>query len=109
MISLFFISFTPNMNIGNLSSVKKFTNIYLITAIAIFLVVALYYLQTGLLEGFEEKTYDLRVRTLHRPVAASSAIAIIAIDDKTIAEIGRFPFSRTNYVDLLNVTCSAGA
>jgi adenylate cyclase len=97
------------MNIGNLSSVKKFTNIYLITAIAIFLVVVLYYLQTGLLEGFEEKTYDLRVRTLHRPVAASSAVAIIAIDDKTIAEIGRFPFSRTNYVDLLDVTCSAGA
>lgn len=88
---------------------KKCINVYLIAALSVFLVIALYYMQTGLLEGFEEKTYDLRVRALHSPVETPATIAIIAIDDKTIAELGRFPFSREHYAAFLDHTRKAGA
>lgn len=88
---------------------KKAWNIYLVTALTIFLVLLLYYLQAGLVESFEDKTYDLRVRVLYSPLPPSSAIAIIEIDDKSIAELGRFPFSRENYSNLLEQTRKAGA
>lgn len=73
------------------------------------MVLVLYYLQTGLFESFEDKTYDLRARVLHSPLSAPPGIAIIEIDDKTLAELGRFPFSRENYADLLRQTSKAGA
>lgn len=88
---------------------KKWINVYLISALSVLLVIVLYYQQTSLLEGFEEKTYDLRIRALHTPVEPPPAtIAIIAIDDQTIAELGRFPFTRQYYAQLLDVTRKAG-
>ncbi|HZV82013.1 MAG TPA: CHASE2 domain-containing protein, partial [Geobacteraceae bacterium] len=88
---------------------KKVANIYLITALTVFLVLFLYHRQTDLLERFEEKTYDVRVKALHAPPGDRSSIAIIAIDDRTIHELGRFPFSREHYAALLDVTRQAGA
>ncbi len=88
---------------------KKIVNIYLITALAVVLVLFLYHRQTDLLERFEEKTYDLRVQALHTPSVGTSPIAIVAIDDRTIGELGRFPFSREHYAALLEVTRRAGA
>lgn len=88
---------------------KKLGKVYPVTALAILTVLVLYYLQTGLLEGFEDKTYDLRVKTLHDPARKPSNIAIIAIDDKTVGELGRFPFSREHYAALLDATAQAGA
>lgn len=88
---------------------KKLCNVYLVTALSIFAILMLYYLQAGIFESFEEKTYDLRVRMLHSPHPSSQDIAIIEIDDKSIAELGRFPFSRANYSELLDQTRKAGA
>lgn len=88
---------------------KKLLNIYALTLLVIVAVISLYYLQLPLLEGFEDKTFDFRVKTFRAGVKPSKEIAIIAIDDKTVAELGRFPFSRTHYADLLKVTREAGS
>ncbi|MEE9913478.1 MAG: adenylate/guanylate cyclase domain-containing protein [Deltaproteobacteria bacterium] len=89
--------------------IKKFKNIHVVAFLAIVLVIGLYYLQTDLLEGFEDNTYDLRVNALRTSPGDHPGIAMIAIDEKTIAELGRFPFSRIHYATLLDAATSAGA
>lgn len=81
----------------------------MVTAFSIALVLLLYYMQSGILESFEDKTYDLRIKILHSPRPMPQNLAIIEIDDKSIAELGRFPFSRENYTSLLDVARTAGA
>ena len=68
---------------------------------SVFIVIALYYQQNAFLEAFEAKTYDLRFRELRGTIPVSKDIAIIAIDDKSIAELGRYPWTRTQYVRLI--------
>lgn len=87
----------------------RLKNIHFVALISIVVVIGLYYLQTNLLEGFEDNTYDLRMKALTTPPQTSRPIVIIAIDEKTIAELGRFPFSRTHYAALLDVATEAGA
>jgi adenylate cyclase len=82
---------------------------YLFAFISVFTVIALYYSQNSFLEAFEAKTYDLRFSDLRGAIPPSPDIAIVAIDDKSIAELGRFPWSRTQYVPLLERLSSAGA
>lgn len=82
---------------------------FLFAFISIFIVIALYYNQNSFLEAFEAKTYDLRFRDLRGAIPPSADIAIIAIDDKSIAELGRFPWTRSQYVRLLDQLSAAGA
>ncbi|MGA1823208.1 MAG: CHASE2 domain-containing protein [bacterium] len=83
------------------------------TLIFVFLlalcVMALYSIRVPFLEGFEAKTYDLRFRTMRGPRTPSPNIAIIAIDERSIKEIGRFPWSRKNYTRLIDIVTKAGA
>jgi len=74
-----------------------------------FLAIALYFNQNPFLEAFEAKTYDLRFKSLRGAVAPGSEIGIVAIDNKSIAELGRFPWSRDQYVRLLERLSAAGA
>ena len=73
----------------------------LLAFISVFIVTLLYFQQNPFLEAFEAKTYDLRFKAMRGPIPPHPDIAIIAIDDKSIAELGRFPWSRTQYVRLL--------
>jgi adenylate cyclase len=82
---------------------------FLLAVLSILLVTALYYTQNPFLEAFEDKTYDLRFSKLRGPIAPDPRIAIIAIDDKSIRELGRFPWSRSEYVPLLRQLSAAGA
>ena len=75
---------------------------WLLAVAAVAVVTALYYHQNAFLEGFEARTYDLRFKSLRGPIPASSDIAIIAIDERSIAALGRFPWSRQAYVRLLD-------
>jgi adenylate cyclase len=75
---------------------------FLLASASVFGVLFLYYTQNPFLEAFEEKTYDLRFKVLRGPVAPSPDIAIIAMDDKSIAAIGRYPWSRDNYARLID-------
>ena len=72
-------------------------------------VVVLYYMQTGFLEGFEAKTYDMRFKAMRGPVEHNRDIVIIAIDDKSVAELGRFPWSREFFRELIDIASKAGA
>jgi adenylate cyclase len=83
--------------------------VFLLAFVSIFIVIALYYNQNSFLEAFEAKTYDLRYKSLRGAVTPSADIAIIAIDDKSIAELGRFPWTRSEYVRLLDRLSAAGA
>ena len=61
------------------------------------------------MEAFEAKTYDLRFKVLRGPGTPDDRIVIITIDEKSIAELGRYPWSRTYFVDLLDSLSAAGA
>ena len=82
---------------------------FLLAFISVFAIVALYYSQNSFLEAFEAKTYDLRFRNLRGAIPPSADIAIMAIDDKSVAELGRFPWTRSQYVRLIERLSAAGA
>jgi adenylate cyclase len=73
-----------------------------LAVISMLLIAVLYYKQNPFLESFEARAYDLRFKSLRGPIKPSPDIAIIAIDDKSIAELGRFPWTRLQYVRLLD-------
>ena len=75
---------------------------WVLALLAVLLVTLLYYKQNPFLEGVEARTYDLRFKSLRGPLPPHPDIAIIAIDDKSIRELGRFPWSREQYVRLLD-------
>lgn len=81
----------------------------LLAFLSILAVTLLYYTQNPFLEAFEAKTYDLRYKSLRGPIAPHPDIAIIAIDDKSIAELGRFPWTRIEYAHLISRLSDAGA
>lgn len=82
---------------------------WLLALASVSSVVMLYYTQNPFLEAFEARTYDLRFKAMRGPITPHPDIAIIAIDDKSIAELGRFPWTRTEYARLLKQTSAAGA
>lgn len=85
------------------------TTAFLLAFISVAIVTALYYQQNPFLEAFEAKTYDLRFKTLRGAIPANENIGIVAIDDKSIAELGRFPWTRSQYVRLLERLSAAKA
>lgn len=74
----------------------------LLALVSVFGVVWLYYAQNDFLESFEARSYDLRFKSLRGPLPVQSDITIIAIDDKSIAALGRFPWTRQQYARLLD-------
>ncbi len=74
----------------------------LLTFASVFGVAFLYYGQNVFLESFEARTYDLRFKSLRGPLPVQPDITVIAIDDKSIAALGRFPWTRQQYVRLLD-------
>ncbi len=60
-----------------------------------------------LIQSLERKAYDLGVKAASRP--PSDRIAIIAIDDQSIANIGRWPWSRDVHARLIDQLAGAKA
>jgi len=73
----------------------------LLAVLTVLFVLALYYTQNPFLEAFEARTYDLRFREMRGAIPLEPSIGIIAIDDKSIAELGRYPWTRSQYARLL--------
>jgi serine/threonine-protein kinase len=67
-----------------------------------------FWLQIGLFESLELKTYDLRALLRQNPVPASE-VAIVAIDDDSIAKLGRWPWPRSLIADGITSVNAAGA
>jgi len=82
---------------------------FLLAFVSIFIVMWLYTSQNSFFEAFEAKTYDLRFSEWRGSIPPSPDIVIVAIDDKSIAELGRFPWTRSRYVPLLERLSAAGA
>jgi len=80
----------------------------LLSTLSVIVISSLYINQNQFLEEFEAKTYDLRFKNLRGATPSDPKIAIVAIDDKSIAELGRFPWSRKQYVHLLDKLSAAG-
>lgn len=81
----------------------------LLSAFSVLTVLSLYYTQNTFLEAFEARTYDLRFREMRGAIPLESSIGIIAIDDKSIAELGRYPWPRNQYALLLEKLKAAQA
>src|ERR1700741_5016696 len=60
-----------------------------------------------LVQSLERKAYDLGVRSASR--TPSDRIAIIAIDDQSIANIGRWPWPRDVHAELIDKLTAAKA
>jgi serine/threonine-protein kinase len=60
-----------------------------------------------LVQSLERKAYDLGVAAASR--APSSRIAVIAIDDQSVANIGRWPWSREVHARMTDLLSGAGA
>ncbi|HEX4505690.1 MAG TPA: adenylate/guanylate cyclase domain-containing protein [Alphaproteobacteria bacterium] len=60
------------------------------------------------LRGLETASFDLRFR-LRGPMPADPAIAIVVVDDHSLAELGRWPLSRQLYARAVTALKSAGA
>lgn len=86
---------------------EKLLNI--LPLLLILVILFLYYQQPVLLQSFEAKTYDWRMSVWRGPVPPSAKIAIAAIDDKSLVELGRFPWSRTVFAQLTDRLSQAGA
>ncbi len=69
--------------------------------------VFLVFSNSDFLESIERSVYDYGVKSSSR--VASDKIAIIAIDDKSIDEIGRFPWSRDIHAQMYDILTEAGA
>src|SRR3990167_4965565 len=60
-----------------------------------------------LIQSLERKAYDLGVQAATR--ASSDRIAVIAIDDASIANIGRWPWSREVHARMIDLLAGAKA
>src|SRR3954464_2671895 len=60
-----------------------------------------------LIQSLERKAYDVGVRSASRK--PSDRIAIIAIDDQSIANIGRWPWPRDVHAELIDKLAAAKA
>lgn len=62
---------------------------------------------TDLLQSLERKAYDLGVQASAR--TPSDKVAVIAIDDQSIANLGRWPWSRDLHARMTDLLAAAGA
>lgn len=79
-----------------------------LTLLVALVCVFLYYEQNPLFDSFESKSYDFRYH-LRGKVAPNPAIVIVAIDDKSVKELGRFPWTRTRFAQFVDRATAAGA
>src|SRR3954468_17157053 len=70
-------------------------------------VVALFNQFSNLIANLEQKAYDLGVQTSSR--APSERVAVIAIDDASVNNIGRWPWSRDKHAKMIDLLAAAKA
>src|SRR3954466_3728349 len=70
-------------------------------------VIALFNQFSNLIANLEQKAYDVGVQTSSR--APSERIAVIAIDDASVNNIGRWPWSRDKHAKMIDLLAAAKA
>jgi len=81
---------------------------FLASALALVFVIAML-ARAPFLQNSEQVVYDTGVSLTHRPLGEAKKVAIIAIDDQSIDEIGRWPWSRNVHAQLLEKLAGARA
>ncbi len=74
---------------------------------AVTVLVALGLLWSGWLVKLDYLVYDSYLGALQRPV--SRDVMVVAIDDRSLAELGRWPWSRAQHAELIERLSDAGA
>ena len=87
---------------------KKFLPEFVIGILLTAITLGAFLLQPDVLESLELKTYDWRAY-LRQNTAPGSEIAIVAIDDDSIAKLGRWPWPRSLIAQGLTAIHAAGA
>jgi len=72
------------------------------------LVIMLYFLGNALLDDVELKSYDMRLKA-HPATAGTTAVAIAAIDEKSLTAFGRWPWSRNVLAETVERLNAMGA
>lgn len=67
----------------------------------------LFVARTGLMQSLERKAYDLGIQASSR--ITSDKIAVIAIDEQSIANLGRWPWSRDIHAKMIDILSAAHA
>jgi CHASE2 domain-containing sensor protein len=81
---------------------------FLASALSLLFVIAVL-AQATLLQDFEEVMYDSGITLTHRQPGNAAKIAIVAIDDQSIDEIGTWPWSRNVMARMLDKLSKARA
>jgi len=63
----------------------------------------------GFLERLERIAYDAGIQSAHRNPGSAENIAIVAIDDESIQQIGRWPWSRSVLAEVVDKLSTAKA
>ena len=79
-----------------------------ITLLAILLMIILFFIDAAFLRFMELKTLDLRMLS-RGSIPSGGETIIAAIDEKSIAELGRWPWPRTTMAKLVDTLNEAGA
>ncbi|MGW8248283.1 MAG: protein kinase domain-containing protein [Acidiferrobacterales bacterium] len=81
---------------------------FLASALSVVFVLAVL-LQANVLQDFEQVMYDSGISLTHRQPGNASRIAIVAIDDQSIDELGAWPWSRNLLARMLDRLSKAKA
>lgn len=83
-----------------MGTMKEKRNLILISLGIVFFIAGILYFQPPFFRSWiiqlESDTYDRQLRRFHRPLSDNPSVAIVAIDDRSIAEVGRWPWNREN-------------
>ncbi len=92
----------------SLKLIKKKGKTHFVCLVLLFTAAVLFLEHTGMFEGINNYGYDLAFR-LRGQRNHDDRIIIAAIDEKTLAQLGRWPIRRSYYADLLDVFTPAAA
>lgn len=83
-----------------MGNMKEKRNLILISLGIVFCIAGILYFQPPFFRSWiiqlESDTYDRQLRRFHRPLSKDPSVAIVAIDDRSMAEMGRWPWNREN-------------
>jgi adenylate cyclase len=91
-------------------NLKKFLNLsgFKIALLLTLIVLGIYYLDPQFLNLLELKTLDLRFLSRGK-IPTSDKVALVTIDEKSLDELGRWPWPRTRMAQLLDALVKADA
>jgi len=88
---------------------KKGKSIHIALGVGLTALVALlFFLRLGPFESVHSKLYDLSLRA-RGSLSAPQEVVIVAVDDASVASLGRWPWPRKKTAELIDLLSRAGA